>query len=63
MFGTDDRSANQSDQVKSTGKDPTEIDEDDLILCSPTVPGFNYGDKLWGEQNFLVAYRPEVTLG
>ncbi len=29
--------------------------EDDLILCSPTVPGFSYGNKIWGEQNFLVA--------
>lgn len=49
MFGIDDRSTDQSDQVKSTGKDPAEMNDDDLILCSPTVPGFSYGNKLWGE--------------
>ena len=63
IFGIDDRSTNQSDQVKSTGKDPAEMNEDDLILCSPTVPGFSYGNKLWGEQSSLVAYPPEVTPG
>lgn len=26
--------------------------EDGLILCSPTVPGFCYGNKLWGERSF-----------
>jgi len=55
IFGIDDRSTDQSDQVKSTGKDPAEMNEDDLILCSPTVPGFSYGNKLWGEQSSLVA--------
>ena len=55
MFGSDDRSTNQSHQVKSNGKYPAEMDEDGLILCSPTVPGFSYGNKLWGEPNSLVA--------
>ena len=53
LFESDDRSTNQSDQVKSNGKDPTDMAEDDLILCSPTVPGFSYGNKLWVERNFL----------
>ena len=52
IFGSDDRPTNQSDQVKSNGKVPAEITEDDLILCSPTVPGFSYGIKLWGEQSY-----------
>jgi len=55
IFGSNDRSTNQSDQVKSNGKDPAEMNEDDLILCSPTVPGFSYGNKIWGEQNSRVA--------
>ena len=63
IFGIDDRSKNQSDQVKSTGKDPAKMNEDDLILCSPTVPGFSYGNKLWGEQSSLVGYRLQITLG
>jgi hypothetical protein len=36
----------------STGKDPAEMMEDDLILCSRTVPGFSFRNKLWGEQSF-----------
>ena len=52
IFGTDDRSTSQSDQVKSNGKDPAAMDEDDLVLCSPVVPGFSYGNKLWGELRF-----------
>lgn len=54
IFGGDDGSANQSQQVKSNGKDPAELNEDDLILCSPTVPGFSYGNKIWGEQSSLM---------
>jgi len=57
IFWSEDRSTNRSDQVKSIGKDPTEMDEDDLVLCSPTVPGFSYGNKLWGKQSSLVTYR------
>ena len=62
MFGSHDGSANQSHQVKSNGKDPAEMTEDDLILCSPTVPGFSYGNKIWGEQNLLVGTSyPRLT--
>ena len=53
LFESDDRATNQSDQVKSNGKGPTDMAEDDLILCSPTVPGFSYGNKLWGERDFF----------
>lgn len=62
IFGIDDRSTKQSDQVRSTGKDPAEMNEDDLILLSPTVPGFSYGNKLWGQSSSLVAYWLEVKL-
>lgn len=51
IFWGDDDSTNQSVQVKSNGKDPAEMKDDDLILCSPTVPGFSYGNKLWGKQH------------
>ena len=53
LFESDDRSTSQSDQVKSNGRDPADMTEDDLILCSPTVPGFSYGNKLWGERDFF----------
>ena len=52
FFESGDGSMTQSDQVKGDGKDPTEMTEDDLILYSPTVPGFCYGNKLWGERSF-----------
>ena len=34
-------------QVKDNGVEPTRIEEDDLLICCPTVPGFSLGDKLW----------------
>lgn len=49
---SDDRSTSQ---VKSNGRDPADMTEDDLILCSPTVPGVSYGNKLWGERDSFCA--------
>ena len=46
FFSSDDDSAKRSNQIKSNGKDPAEIKEDELILCNPTVPGFSYGNKI-----------------
>lgn len=48
-FWSGDELDNQSNQVKSNGTDPAEMKEEDLILCSPTVPGFSYANKMWGE--------------
>jgi len=36
-------------EVKSNGREPTEMKEDDLLLCSPTVRGWSFGNKLWRE--------------
>jgi len=36
-------------EVKSNGKEPSEMKEDDLLLCSPTVRGWSFGNKLWRE--------------
>ena len=49
MFGTERSSRNQSAWVKRNGMEPKEIKEDDLLLCSPTVPGWSFGNKQWGE--------------
>ena len=35
------------DKVKSNGKDPAELKNDDLLICSPTVLGFSLNDKFW----------------
>ncbi len=49
IFGSDNRSTNQLDQVKSNDKDLAKMNEDDLILCNPIVLGFSYDNKIWGE--------------
>ena len=33
--------------VMSTGINPTNLTEGELLVCSPTVLGFSYSDKLW----------------
>lgn len=33
--------------VKSNGREPSNMKEDDLLLCSPTVRGWSLGNKLW----------------
>jgi hypothetical protein len=34
------------DNVTSTGKEPTELKEDELIIYYPIIKGFSFGDKL-----------------
>lgn len=62
IFGSDDRATNPSNQVKSNGKNPAEMNEDDLIFCSPTVSEFSYDNKLWDESNFIFVYHRKITL-
>ena len=35
------------DRIKGNGVEPTNIEEKDLLICCPTVPGFGLGDKMW----------------
>ncbi|KAL9129214.1 MAG: hypothetical protein Q9217_002283 [Psora testacea] len=37
------------DRIKGNDVEPTKIEEKDLLICCPTVPGFGLGDKLWME--------------
>jgi hypothetical protein len=37
---------------------PDEMTEEDLLLCSPTVLGFSFGDKVWAE--FAVSFIYEI---
>ncbi|KAI9750422.1 MAG: hypothetical protein M4579_006477 [Chaenotheca gracillima] len=43
----------QIPQLRNTGKIPVDLEEDDMLICSPTVLGFSFGQKLWAE--FAVA--------
>ena len=36
-------------EVKSSGKEPSKMMDADLLLCSPTVRGWSFGNKLWRE--------------
>jgi hypothetical protein len=40
--------------VKSGGVEPAEITEDDLLICCPTVLGFSFGEKKWGESTSCI---------
>lgn len=40
--------------VRSEDVEPAELRRDDLIICCPTVLGFSFGEKLWGE--FYLTY-------
>lgn len=35
------------DKVKRNAMDPAAVNDDDLLLCSPSVLGFSFGSKLW----------------
>jgi hypothetical protein len=37
------------DRVRSNGMDPSELQEEDLAICSPTVLGFSLNEKVWGK--------------
>lgn len=49
--------------IRSTQEQEQGSRRDDLILCSPTVLGFSYGNKLWGQLSSLLDYCWEVALG
>jgi len=34
-------------KVKSNGKEPTELKNNNLLICSPTVLGFSLNNKFW----------------
>ena len=40
--------------VKSDGIEPAELTEDDLLICCPTVLGFSFGEKQWGESTSCI---------
>ncbi len=42
--------------AKGNGIDPSEVKGDDLLICSPTVPGFSLNNRRWGEHLILVYY-------
>jgi hypothetical protein len=45
--GGNDPPTTKPDNVTSNGKEPTELNENELIICCSTIKGFSFGDKLW----------------
>jgi hypothetical protein len=41
------KTAEQPGKVEIKGLDPAELDEEGMLICSPTVLGFSYADKMW----------------
>lgn len=55
--------------MKIKGLDPTKLDEDELLIRSPTVLGFSYTDKMWCKYiftfpttNTLITYIVEFAI-
>ena len=44
-----EKPSSPAESSKSNGMDPSEVKGDDLLICSPTIPGFSLGDKRWGK--------------
>jgi hypothetical protein len=38
-----------SDRVRSSGTKPSEMKQEDLLICCPTLLGFSLSKKVWGE--------------
>jgi len=44
---SDDDSTKRMGEVTSNGRKPTELTNDELLICCPTVAGFSLDDMLW----------------
>ncbi|KAI9770678.1 MAG: hypothetical protein M1839_003062 [Geoglossum umbratile] len=58
ILGWDSFSSKDSKAVKTNGIAPNETKKEDLLLCSPTVLGFSFSNKLWLE--FSVAHIGDI---
>jgi len=61
-FDLDGISEDGSSPAKDDGMDPSEVQGDDLLICSPTVPGFSLGNSRWGKHSILFC-RSKTFLG
>ncbi len=53
LFDPDEIDEEGPSPAKGNGMDPSEVKGDDLLICSPTVPGFSLGNSRWGEYLIL----------
>jgi hypothetical protein len=57
LIDLDEASEKSSSSAKGNGMDPAEVKGDDLVICSPTVPGWSLGNRRWGEHLILFCCR------
>lgn len=50
ILGLDEIDEEEPSPAKGDGRHLLEVKGDDLLICSPTVPGFSLGDSRWGER-------------
>lgn len=63
-YSFDDLSENQIGKIQGISMEPARLNDNDLLLCSPTVLGFSFDDKLWRELVFPRCIdwgRPKLT--
>jgi hypothetical protein len=53
MIDLDEDDETSSSPAKDSETDPSEVKGDDLLICSPTIPGFSLGNGRWGEHLIL----------
>ena len=61
-FDLDGISEDGASPAQDNGMDPSEVKGDDLLICSPTVPGFSLGNSRWGKHSILFC-RSKTFLG
>lgn len=49
MFGGNVLESTSVDRIRGTSIDPSEMDDDDIARCSPTLLGFSLNEKIWGK--------------
>ena len=53
LIDLDELDEEEPSLAQGSGMDPSEVKGDDLLICSPTVPGFSLGNSRWGEHLIL----------
>ena len=61
-FDLDEVTEKLPSSAKGNGIDPSKVKGDDLLMCSPTVPGFSLGNGRWGEYSALSAVVKKFPL-
>ena len=62
IWGNEDGSEKSSDSVKSNGMEPSEAKGNDLLIGSPTVPGFSLASKICGEDLMFLELSKSTPL-